>query len=169
MWERSMFESYVNYHSYEIKRSEDVSVLIGWLLACFYSLSNLVRLFSVKICLHCFYKKEIHSTYSQVRERFRNISLLWSKLLLSINYNKIFCACIYIYINWLVGWLVGRGFLCIKYYGLSNAKSSLYIYIKHIWFGLVGFYGISNFVGYLMLNYFYTYILNIWLVNTFCW
>ena len=30
---------------------------------------------------------------------------------------------------------------------------------------LVGFYGISNFVGYLMLNPVYTYILNIWLVN----
>ena len=45
---------------------------------------------------------------------------------------------------------------------LFNAKSSLYIYIKYIWFGLVGFYGISTIVGYLMPNPLYTYILNIW-------
>ena len=30
---------------------------------------------------------------------------------------------------------------------LFNAKSSLYIYIKYIWFGLVWFYGISTIVG----------------------
>ena len=29
-----------------------------------------------------------------------------------------------------------------------------------IWFGLVGFYGISTIVGYLMPNPLYTYILN---------
>ena len=38
----------------------------------------------------------------------------------------------------------------INHYRLFNAKSSLYIYIKYIWFGLVGFYGISTIVGYLM-------------------
>ena len=42
-----------------------------------------------------------------------------------------------------------------------NAKSLLYIYIKYIRFGLVGFYGISTIVGYLMPNPFYTYILTI--------
>ena len=42
--------------------------------------------------------------------------------------------------------------------GLFNAKSSLYIYIKYIWFGLVWFYGTSTIVGYLMLNTLYTYI-----------
>ena len=42
-----------------------------------------------------------------------------------------------------------------------NAKSSLYIYIKYIGFGLVGFYGISTIVGYLILNPFYMYISNI--------
>ena len=31
-----------------------------------------------------------------------------------------------------------------------------------IWFGWVGFYGISTIVGYLMPNPFYTYILNIY-------
>ena len=45
---------------------------------------------------------------------------------------------------------------------LFNAKSSLYIYIKYIWFGLVGFHGISTIVGYLMPNHLYTYISNIY-------
>ena len=31
-----------------------------------------------------------------------------------------------------------------------------------MWFGLVGFYGISTIVGYLMPNPLYTYILNIY-------
>ena len=51
---------------------------------------------------------------------------------------------------------------------LFNAQTSLYIHIKYIWFGLVGFYGISTIVGYLMTKPLYTYILNIydlvWLV-----
>ena len=50
----------------------------------------------------------------------------------------------------------------INYCRLFNAKSSLYIYIKYIWFGLVWFYGISTIVGYLMPNPLYTYILNIY-------
>ena len=33
----------------------------------------------------------------------------------------------------------------------------LYIYIKYIGFGLIGFYGISNIVGYLMSNPLYIY------------
>ena len=45
---------------------------------------------------------------------------------------------------------------------LFNAKFSLYIYIKYIGFGLVGFYGISTIVGYLMPNLLYTYILDIY-------
>ena len=36
-------------------------------------------------------------------------------------------------------------------------------------FGLVWFYGISTIIGYLMPNPFYTYISNIWFLNTFCW
>ena len=51
---------------------------------------------------------------------------------------------------------------------LFNVKSFLYIYIKYIKFGLVGFYGISIIVGYLMSNPLYTYIFNIWFLNTFC-
>ena len=38
----------------------------------------------------------------------------------------------------------------------------LYTYTLNIWFGLVGFYGISTIVGYLMPNPLYTYILNIY-------
>ena len=50
---------------------------------------------------------------------------------------------------------------------LFNAKSSLYLHSKCIGFGLVGFYGISTIVGYLMPNPVFAYILNI-CVNTFC-
>ena len=45
---------------------------------------------------------------------------------------------------------------------LFNAKSSLYIYIKYIRYGLVWFYGISTIVFYLMPNPFYAYISNIY-------
>ena len=60
--------------------------------------------------------------------------------------------------------LVGLGWVLwhINYCGLFNAKSSLYIYIKYIKFGLVGFYGQSTIVGYLMPNPLYTYILDIY-------
>ena len=57
--------------------------------------------------------------------------------------------------------MVWLGFMAYQLLWLFNAKSSLYIYIKNIWFGLVEFYGISTIVGYLMPNPFYTYILNI--------
>ena len=35
-------------------------------------------------------------------------------------------------------------------------------------FSLVWFYGMSTIVGYLMPNSVFTYVLNIWSVNTFC-
>ena len=47
----------------------------------------------------------------------------------------------------------------INHCRLFNTKSSLYIYIRYIWFGFVGFYGISTTVGYLIPNPLYTYIL----------
>ena len=50
----------------------------------------------------------------------------------------------------------------INHCRLFIAKSSFYISIKYICFGLVGFYGISTIVGYLMPNPLYTYILNIY-------
>ena len=52
---------------------------------------------------------------------------------------------------------------------LFNAKSSLYIYIKYRGFGLVGFYGISTIVGYLMPNRLYTYISNKYDLVWFGW
>ena len=57
------------------------------------------------------------------------------------------------------GWVLWH----INHCRLFNAKSSLYIYIyiRYIAFGLVGFYGISIIVGYLMPNPIYTYILDI--------
>ena len=48
----------------------------------------------------------------------------------------------------------------INHCRLFNAKSSLYIYIKYIGFGLVWFYGISTILGYLMPNPIYTHLLN---------
>ena len=48
----------------------------------------------------------------------------------------------------LFAWVLWHINLC----RLFDAKSSLYIYIKYKAFGLLGFYGISTFVGYLMPN-----------------
>ena len=56
------------------------------------------------------------------------------------------------------GWVLWH----INYCWLFNANSSLYIYIEYIWFGLVGFDGISTIIGYLMTNPLYTYMLNIY-------
>ena len=58
------------------------------------------------------------------------------------------------------GWVLWH----IKYCRLFNAISSLYIYIKYIWFGLVVFFGISTIVGYLMPYPLYTYILKIYMI-----
>ena len=54
---------------------------------------------------------------------------------------------------WL-GWVLWH----INHCWLFNAKSYLYIYIKYIGFGLVGFYDISTIVIYLIPNPAYTYI-----------
>ena len=72
------------------------------------------------------------------------------------------------------GWVL----LYTNHCKLFNAKSSLYTYILFIGFGLVGFYGISTILGYLMPNtlYIYIYILNIYdlrinffyFLRTFC-
>ncbi len=55
--------------------------------------------------------------------------------------------------TWL-GWVLWH----INQCRLFNSKYSLYIYIKYILFGLVGFYSISISVGYLMPNPVYIYI-----------
>ena len=49
----------------------------------------------------------------------------------------------------------------INHCRLFIAELTSYIYIKYIGFGLVGFYAISNIVGYLIPNPLNTYILNI--------
>ena len=59
--------------------------------------------------------------------------------------NPLYTYILDVYMIWF-GWFLWH----INHCGLFNAKSSLYIYIKYIWFGLVGFYGISTIVGYLM-------------------
>ena len=50
----------------------------------------------------------------------------------------------------------------INYCRSFNAKSTLYIYIRYMWFTLIRFYGISTTLGYLMPNLLYTYILDIY-------
>ena len=50
----------------------------------------------------------------------------------------------------------------INQWRLFNVKSSLYIYIKYVWFCLVGFYGISTIVGYSMSKPLYTYTSNMY-------
>ena len=56
--------------------------------------------------------------------------------------------------------LNGNGIMS-SFLGRQSYRSTLYIYIKYIWFGLVWFYGISTIVGYLKPNPLYTYIWNI--------
>ena len=79
-----------------------------------------------------------------------------------INHCKFFNAKSSLYIYIKYIW-----FGLIGFYGIStivsffNAKSSVYIYIKYKCFGLIGFYGISTIVSFLMSNPLYTYILNI--------
>ena len=77
-----------------------------------------------------------------------------------------------IYLSIYLNWKKRKGKFGLVWFGLVlchinrcrlfNAKSSLYIYIRYRWFGLVGFYGISTIIGYLMPNPVYTYILNIY-------
>ena len=70
---------------------------------------------------------------------------------------------------WL-GWVLWQINTC----KLFNAKSPLYIYIKYVWFDLVGYNGISTIVGYFMPNPLYPYIylkyiwfdLVLWHINT---
>ena len=68
-----------------------------------------------------------------------------------------FYTCISNIYDWF-GWVLWH----IRQHRLSNAKSFLYIYLKYVWFGVVGFYGISAIIGYVMPNPFYTCISNIY-------
>ena len=58
------------------------------------------------------------------------------------------------------GWVLWH----INHCRLFNDKSSLYIYIEYIGFGLVGFNGISTILGYLMPNRIYIYIYLIYMI-----
>ena len=71
--------------------------------------------------------------------------------------NSLYTYILNIYMIWF-GWLLWH----INHCRLFNAKSSLYIYIKYILFGLVGFYDISTIVRYLIPNPLYSHILNIY-------
>ena len=51
--------------------------------------------------------------------------------------------------------------MSISYDDNHYTTGTFMAFIEYIGFGLVGFYGISTLVGYLMPNLFYTYISNI--------
>ena len=74
-----------------------------------------------------------------IKSSFRTTQIEWHMWIGLSGYRKGFG---------LVWWVLWHINLC----RLFNATSSLYIYIKYIWFGLVRFYGISIFVGYLTPN-----------------
>ena len=59
----------------------------------------------------------------------------------------------------------------VGFYGISIIVGDLMpnpLYTLSIWFGWVGFYGLSTIVGYLMPNPLYTYILNTCIYDLFC-
>ena len=63
------------------------------------------------------------------------------------------CVCVILFVLW-----------HINHCRLFNVKPPFNIYFKYIGFGLVGYYGISTIVGYLMPNPLYTYeTYRIWL------
>ena len=98
--------------------------------------------------------KDWHKTWNNLMQ---NCEKWFYGILTMIDYCQIFFIHIYqIYMIWF-GWILWH----INYCCLFNAKS-LYIYIKYIWFGLVGFYDISTIVGYLMLKPLNTYISNMY-------
>ena len=71
--------------------------------------------------------------------------MIWSGWVLwHINHCGLFNAKSSLYIYIKYIWFVWLGLWHINHCRLFNAKSSLYIYIKYIWFGLVGFHGIST-------------------------
>ena len=90
----------------------------------------------------------------------------WSSSLLLTIFPPIFVYVLYSCIMWRYNnWTQFRIGLVLWHINpsrLFNSKSSLYMYIRYIRFGLVWFKGISTTVGYLMPNPLYTYILNIW-------
>ena len=70
--------------------------------------------------------------------------------------NSVFVRCLLGFVFDLV--LIGF----VPIYGMSTIENYLmqnflYTYISNIWFGLIGFYGISTIEGYLIPNPFYTY------------
>ena len=119
-------------------------ICLGWVLWHI----NYCRLYNAKSSLYIYIKY----IYMFGLVSFNGMSTILSDLMPNTLYTYILN--IYHLVSWVL-WYINH---CM----LFNAISSLYIYIKYIWFGLVGFYGISTIVGYLMPNPLYTYILNIY-------
>ena len=69
--------------------------------------------------------------------------------------------------NPLYTYILNTLFGLVGFYGISTIvgylmPNLLYTYLLNTLFGLVGFYGISTIVDYLMPNSLYTYILNMY-------
>ena len=85
--------------------------------------------------------------------------LVWFDLVLwHINHWRLFYAKSSLYIYIKYIWFGWVGFYGISTHcRLFKAKSSLYIYIKYIWFGWVGFYGIST-IGVILCQILFIHI-----------
>ena len=142
-------------------------IWLGWILWHI----NHCRLFNIKSSLYIyiryiwFYLVEFYGILTIVGYLMPN--LLYSDILnicdlvLSyINHCRLFNAKSSKYIYIRYMWF-GLVLWHINRCWLFNTKSSLYLYIKYIWFVLIGFYGIATIIGYLMPNSLYTFILNI--------
>ena len=80
---------------------------------------------------------------------YKQLMVIWCQIILIHTYQ--------IYMTWFV-WILWHISHCRLFY----AESSLHVYIKYIWSGLVGFYGISIIVAYLVPNHPLIYISNIY-------
>ena len=111
---------------------------------------GLVYFYGISTCVGYLMPNPLHTYY---------ILIIYDLVWWHINYYRLFIAksSLYIYIIYMI-WL---GLSHINHWRIFNAKSSFYIYI-YIWFGLIGFYGTSTIVGYLIPNPLHTYILIIY-------
>ena len=113
------------------KSSYSTRIWFGWVLWHI----NHCRLFNTKSSLHIYIK---YKRFGLVG--FHGTSTIAGYLMLNFLYIHIY----QIYRIWFV-WVSWH----INHCRLSDAKFSLYIYIKYMGFGLVGFHGTSDIVAYL--------------------
>ena len=138
---KSSFYKYIEYIWFGLVRFYGISTIVGYLM------------------LNPLFTNTLNIWFGLVG--FYSISTIVGYLML----NPLFTNILNIYMIWL-----GRVLWHTNHCRLFNAKSSFYKYIKYVLFCLVGFYGISTIVGYLMPNllFIHIYQIYIWFVNIFC-